>query len=248
MPEQYKLNPETISKYENAVPKNKDEERYFKKLCKVGQKITDNVNTKLGGVKTKDPEFWGLREVISERECDIVLKRKQRKWYTFDELYEKNKKEFEPLDFKNTLDQLCVHGLIEYDYGDHYDDNGPIKDAPKEKRFRLSYFVPGSAELFNSTKDRVDKAPAVASFFERRTFLPLEKITSMVRPGGDGIGRHVIPVEKAIESNNEAVKLEKISYWLKKYDGHLSAGICSCRYSRTKLGEGCADDPRDWCI
>lgn len=52
MPEQYKLNPETISKYENAVPKNKDEERYFKKLCKVGQKITDNVNTKLGGVKT----------------------------------------------------------------------------------------------------------------------------------------------------------------------------------------------------
>ena len=54
-------------------------------LC---QKITDNVNTKLGGVKTKDPEFWGLREVISERECDIVLKRKQRKWYTFDELYE----------------------------------------------------------------------------------------------------------------------------------------------------------------
>ena len=122
MPEQYKLNPETISKYENAVPKNKDEERYFKKLCKVGQKITDNVNTKLGGVKTKDPEFWGLREVISERECDIVLKRKQRKWYTFDELYEKNKKEFEPLDFKNTLDQLCVHGLIEYDYGDHYDD------------------------------------------------------------------------------------------------------------------------------
>ena len=248
MPEQYKLNPETISKYENAVPKNKDEERYFKKLCKVGQKITDNVNTKLGGVKTKDPEFWGLREVISERECDIVLKRKQRKWYTFDELYEKNKKEFEPLDFKNTLDQLCVHGLIEYDYGDHYDDNGPIKDAPKEKRFRLSYFVPGSAELFNSTKDRVDKAPAVASFFERRTFLPLEKITSMVRPGGDGIGRHVIPVEKAIESNNEAVKLEKISYWLKKYEGHLSAGICSCRYSRTKLGEGCADDPRDWCI
>lgn len=32
------------------------------------------------------------------------------------------------------------------------------------------------------------------------TFLPLEKITAMVPPGGAGIGMHVIPVEKAIET------------------------------------------------
>ena len=29
---------------------------------------------------------------------------------------------------------------------------------------------------------------------------------------------HVIPVEKAIETENEAVGLEKISYWLHKYE------------------------------
>ena len=44
---------------------------------------------------------------------------------------------------------------MEYDYGDHYDDNGPIKGAPKAIRYRTSYFVPGSAELFNSCVYRI---------------------------------------------------------------------------------------------
>ena len=149
---------------------------------------------------------------------------------------------------------MAVHGILEYDYGDHYDDNGPtVKEwteewKVQEKRYRISFFVPGSAELFNSSVDRIDKNPAVASFFERMTFLPLEDITANVMPGGMGIGMHVIPVEQAIKSNNEAVKLEKISYWLQKYEGHISAGICSCRQSRAMLGEGCADDCNDWCI
>lgn len=59
---------------------------------------------------------------------------------------------------------------------------------------------------------------------------------------------HVIPVEKAIETENESVSVEHISHWLDKYDGKYAAGPCSCRYSRGVLGEGCADDPEDWCI
>ena len=240
MPEIYK-NKETVSKYEG-------EKDFKKKYAKLGRKITDNVEHKILGVKSTDPEYWGLREILTEDEVDVLLGMKQRKWYTYEQLYEKNKKQFDPLKFKEVVDLMCVHGIVEYDYGDHYDDNGPIKNAPKEKRYRLSYFVPGSAELFNSSVDRVDKNPAVASFFERMTFLPLEHITSMIAPGGNGIGMHVIPVEKEVSMNNEAVKLEKISYWLQKYEGHLSAGICSCRYSRAKLGEGCTDDQDDWCI
>ena len=65
--------------------------------------------------------------------------------------------------------------------------------------------------------------------------LPLEKITPMVPPGGAGIGMHVIPVEKAIDMNNEAISLEKISYWLDKYDGKYAASPCSCRKSRKDL-------------
>lgn len=248
MPEQYKQKPETISKWQGYEPKTEEEKKLTKKFLKLAAKITDNVETKLHPT-TDCPEFWSMRELLSEDEVDILLSIKQRVWYTFEEFYAKNKK-MDPLVFKKALEDCIYHGIIEYDYGDHYNDDGPIPGAnPKhEKRYRLSYYVPGSAELFNSTKDRIDKNPPVAAGFERMTFLPLAKITSMVPEGGDGIGMHVIPVEKAISSNNEAVKLEKISYWLKKYSGHISAGICSCRYSRAKIGEGCIDDPDDWCI
>ncbi len=70
----------------------------------------------------------------------------------------------------------------------------------------------------------------------------------MVPPGGDGIGMHVIPVEKAIDAKSESVDLEHISYWLQKYEADISAGICSCRASRAVLGDGCTDDFDDWCI
>ncbi len=258
MPEIYKKDPKTINeKNPSIVSKycgNEEDFKAHKAYAKLGKKITDNVKAKIGGVKSTSPEYWGLREVLTEDEVTVGNKLKLRKWYKFEDIYKLVKNEFNPTRLQEILDLMSVHGIVEYDYGDHYDDNGPtVKEwteewKTKEKRYRISYFVPGSAELFNSSKDRIEKNPAVASFFERMTFLPLEDITAMVMPGGMGIGMHVIPVEKAINSTPEAVKLEKISYWLKKYEGHISAGICSCRQSRAMLGEGCADDPEDWCI
>ena len=241
MPEIFDQRPETISKHNG--------EKDFKpEYAKLARKVTDNVKTKLRGVRATDPEYWGLREILTEDEVTVANKMKLRAWYTYEELCTMNP-EFTPERVKEIIDLMAVHGFMEYDYGDHYDDNGPTKEKdPADIRYRISFFVPGSAELFNSSVDRVDKNPPVASFFERMTFLPLEDITPMVRPGGDGIGMHVIPVEKEVAMHNEALNLEKISYWLQKYEGHLSAGICSCRYSRAKLGEGCTDDVNDWCI
>lgn len=97
-------------------------------------------------------------------------------------------------------------------------------------------------------KEQLDEHPELAMFFERMTFLPLEKVTPMVPPGGAGIGMHVIPVEQAIDAKNTSLDIEHISYWLKKYEGHLSVGICSCRYGRSKLDEGCGDSCEEWCI
>lgn len=59
---------------------------------------------------------------------------------------------------------------------------------------------------------------------------------------------HVIPVEKAIEMEPGTIDLEHISYWLKKYEGHIGVGQCSCRVSRGILEEGCADDEMNWCV
>ena len=109
-------------------------------------------------------------------------------------------------------------------------------------------FVPGSAEFFNMRRSQIDQHPEVAAFFERMTFLPLEKITPMVPPGGAGIGMHVIPVEQAIGMESQSISIERISHWLDKYEGKYAASPCSCRMSRAKLGEGCGDDADDWCI
>lgn len=131
----------------------------------------------------------------------------------------------------------------------------PAGPAPQsERRYILPMFVPGSAELFNmeelpdGSNPRVTNHPDVAAFFERMTYIPLAGITQMVPPGGGGIGMHVIPVEKAISMENEAIDIEKLSYWLDKYEGKIGVGRCSCRASRKAIGDGCADDDFGWCI
>lgn len=237
MPEQ---NKKIISKYQGES--NPD-----KRYLKLGRKITDVVSHKIFGVTSEDPEYWGLKEVLTPEMCDVANKMKLRKDYTFEELKAMNP-ELSEEELQKLLDDMADIGIMEYGYGDNYDHTHELKDKPRIRQYRLPFFVPGSAELFNSTKDRIAKNPVVSSFFERMTFVPLAGITQMVPPGGDGIGMHVIPVEKAINTQNESVDLEHISYWLQKYDGHISAGLCSCRESRAALGEGCTDEADDWCI
>ena len=163
MPEKCKK-PEVTSKYQG-------EKEFHKNYAKLGKKITDVVPHKLFGVKNTDPEYWGLREVLSEDQVNFLLKLKQRKWYLLEDLIKKFKGQFDPAKVQQLLDELSYIGFIEYDYGDNYADEHPIEDAPKIKRYRLSYFVPGSAELMNSSLDRIAKNPAVANFFERMTFI-----------------------------------------------------------------------------
>ena len=47
---------------------------------------------KLFGVKTTDPEYWGLREVLTPEMCDVANKMKLRKFYSFEKLLKMNKK------------------------------------------------------------------------------------------------------------------------------------------------------------
>ena len=211
------------------------------KIAKLVAMITDRVPAKLKGVKGNDPEYWGLADLISDEMADVALKMGVRKPKTIGQLMKLTKLEREPL--QKLLDQMAWVGLIEYNW-----ENLDGKNPNHEKRYVLPQFVPGSAESFNMRRSQMDEHPQVAAFFERMTFLPLEKITPMVPPGGAGIGMHVIPVEKAIETENEAVGLEKISYWLHKYEGKYAKSMCSCRASRQYLNEGCGDDPESWCI
>ena len=207
-------------------------------LLKLGSMITNRIGLK---ATADDPEYWGLASVMTDEMVEVALKMGVRKPKTTEQLMKLTKMEREPLE--KLLTEMAWLGIVEYHW-----ENLDGKNPNHEKRWILPLFVPGSAEFLNMRKSQIDQNPEVAAFFERMTFLPLEKITPMVPPGGSGIGMHVIPVEKAIESENEAIGLEKISYWLEKYEGKYAKSMCSCRASRQKLGEGCGDDPENWCI
>lgn len=228
------------------IPEHKGEKEPREKILKLGKKITDCLPHKLHGLTTDDPEYWGLACVVTDEMADIALKMKVRKHYTFEQLLKMNKG-YTSTELQKILDEMSHIGILEYDYGDLYDKNGPI-EGKRERRYLLPLFVPGSAEFTNMIKEQLDEHPELAMFFERMSFLPLEKVTPMVPPGGAGIGMHVIPVEQAIDAKNTSLDIEHISYWLKKYEGHLSVGICSCRYGRSKLNEGCGDSCEEWCI
>lgn len=210
------------------------------KIIKLGQMITDRVPAKLHGVKAEDPEYWGLAGVVTDEMADVALKMGVRKPKTLQQLVKITGMEEQKLE--TLLGEMAYVGLVEYNW-----ENLDGKNPKGEKRYVLPRFVPGSAEFFNMRQSQIDGHPEVTAFFERMTFLPLEKITPMVPPGGAGIGMHVIPVEKAIETENQSIDLEHISYWLKKYN-KFAASPCSCRMSRAKMGEGCGDDYEDWCI
>lgn len=211
---------------------------YDEKIMKLGKKITDRIPQKLGLVKlTKDdPEYWGLKAVVSEEMADVALTMKVRHPYTFEEIQKLNP-DIEKEELERILHDMSVYGVLEYNW----------ENERREKQYVLPQFVPGSAEFFMMHPTLVEEKPIVADFFERMTFLPLEKVTAMVPPGGAGIGMHVIPVEKAIPAHQQSVSVEHISHWLNKYDQY-GIGICSCRRQQTIRNEGTGDIEGEYCI
>ena len=213
-------------------------EPFREPIAKLGKKITDRIPQKLGlkKITRNDPEYWGLAGVLTDEEAELAVKLGVRKPKTLAEIVKLSgleEKKCEAL-----LEEMSRKGLLEYNW-----------ENPKhEKQYVLPMYVPGCAEFFNMNANILDSNPEMGTFFEHMSRLPLEKITPFVPEGGAGIDMHVIPVEKAIEMENESVDLEHISHWLNKYEGKYAASPCSCRRSRLTHGEGCADDPEGWCI
>ncbi len=215
-------------------------------LFKLGKKITDRIPYKLGLTKIDEecPEYWGFANVLDDEMVEIALQMKIRTPYSLKDMVKLTGKEEEHLYEK--LQEMSVIGLLEYHYGEKYDQN--IPHTRENRLYYLSFYVPGSAEMMNMHPTLAETNPEVTRFFERMTFLPLEKVTPMVPPGGAGIGMHVIPVEKAIPAQSQSLSIEHISHWLEKYDGHIGVGVCSCRRAETTQGRGSGDIKADWCV
>ena len=207
-------------------------------LYKLGKKMTDRVDVKLGMTKLDEssPEYYGLHALLDDNMVEVALAMDVRRPITAPKLAEKLKKPVEYV--TEQCEAMAKIGCIEYNW----------ENPQGEKQYTLPIFVPGAAELMNMHYDQVEEHPELADFFERMAFLPLEKITPMVPPGGAGIGMHVIPVEKAIPAENQSVSIEHISHWLKKYEGQLGVGYCSCRNAMRIRGEGCGEMQDELCI
>ena len=213
-------------------------EPYRESIAKLGKKITDRIPQKLGlkKIEKTDPEYWGLAGVLTDEEAELALKLGVRKPKTLPQIVKLSGMEEKKCE--ELLKQMSVKGILEYNW----------ENEAHEKQYVLPMYVPGCAEFFNMNANILKSNPEMGIFFEHMSRLPLEKITPFVPEGGAGIGMHVIPVEKAIEMENQSIDLEHISYWLNKYEGKYAASPCSCRRSRLTHDEGCGDDPEGWCI
>lgn len=220
------------------VPDFIEKEEPREVILKLGHMVTNRIPYKLGLKKlTKyDPEYWGLSALLTDEMAEVALKMGLRTPRTLEDMMKLTGMEREPLE--KLLDEMSYSGVVEYNW----------ENPQRKKQWVLPMFVPGSAEFSNMNAKILEQHPEMGRFFERMSRLPLEAVSAMVPPGGAGIGMHVIPVEKAIEAENESISIEHISHWLDKYDGKYAASPCSCRRSRMTFDEGCADDPEGWCV
>lgn len=219
----------------NYVAADPEKEKMILQLIKM---ITDRIKDKISGnITNQDPEYWVLDEVLNKEQIAFMLSfKKTRVNYSFEQLRDMNGLSDEKC--KEILEYLCWAGCVETN---RENDAGTLQ-------YDVPIFVPGIAEFMMMQDDLVKKFPNIATFFNYLTQAPLEGLTQMVPLGGAGVGMHVIPVEKAIETNNESVSVEHISHWLNKYEGLLAVGVCSCRRQQTMRGEGDGSVEQECCI
>lgn len=221
----------------------KDDGPIRESIVKLAKMITDRPAQHLGLKKiTKDdPEYWGLAALISDEEAELASKLGVRKPKTFEEIHKLSGMSKEQC--RELIDHMSEQGILEYNW-ENLDGTNP----KNEKRYIVPMFVPGVGEFAAMHETNMNEHPELGRFFERMTFLPLERVTKIVPPGGAGVGMHVIPVEQAISMEDTSISVEHISHWLEKYEGKYAASPCSCRKSNCSYDEGCADDFNDWCI
>ena len=208
-----------------------------KLILKLGTMITDRYLVKYTRtMKTDDPEYWALDAVLTKEEAQFLLNfKKTRVPYSVEQLAQMNNMTVE--DTQKMIDHLCWVGMVEM-----------TRESPdKSKVYNVPIFVPGSAEFMMMNDELTAQHPELATFFNLMTQMPLENVTPMIPLGGAGVGMHVIPVEKAIEHENQSASVEHISHWLNKYDKY-SVGQCTCRKQQTMRGEGSGEINGEFCM
>lgn len=216
---------------------NKNDRKLLKKL---GRKVTDRIDVKLGLTKLDEssPEYFGLAQLVSDEMAELALAMDLRVGITAEKLAERVHKD--PARVKALLEEMAHIGIIEFDR----------ENPRRELQYVLPIFVPGSAELMVKLLTMncgMEGHTEITDMFERLSLIPIKGITQMIPPGGAGLGMHVIPVEAAIPTDRRSVDVEHLSHWLKKYD-KFSLERCSCRTTARVRNTGSGELEDECCI
>ena len=179
------------------------------------------------------PEYYCMADIVSDDEADIAIAAGLRKERTARYLAKKVGKTVEEI--QPALDNLVYYGVFRRTYSE---------EAGQDVYF-MQIFAPGILEMMVNNKELMAAHPEVGRAFEEYTRLRMQMLGPML-PDGYGLMR-VIPCESAIKDNPDADEFEKLSYYLNKYDT-FSVSPCSCRASRTSLGDGCGHLDEDMCV
>ena len=179
------------------------------------------------------PEYYCMADIVSDDEADIAIAAGLRKERTAEYLAKKVGKTVEEI--KPALDNLVYYGIFRRTYDEKLG----------EDVYFMQIFAPGILEMMVNNKELMAAHPEVGRAFEEYTRVRME-LLGPVLPQGYGLMR-VIPVESAIKDIPGVSDYERLSYYLNKYDT-FSVSPCSCRASRTSIGDGCGHLDEDMCV
>ena len=188
----------------------------------------------LNPLPTKDSwEYIFWNRMLTDEMVDFVNKMKLRHPYYIDDLA---KVQGMPVEACAKLaDEMAHIGIIEYTA----DENGT-------DMLVLPVFAPGSMEGVTMSEELTKKYPETAPGFINY-ILNLQKLITGFAPMGTAIMR-AIPVEESIKNESRRVKVEEVSYWLDRHEGHLAVAYCECRRLREMMDKGSADLLEEYCI
>ena len=199
------------------------------KLAKIIGGVT-GITTK---IDENAPEYYCMAGILTDEEADVAIAAGLRKERTAAYLARKVGKtvqEVQPL-----LDNLVYYGIFRRTHD----------ETLGEDTYYMQIFAPGILEMMVNQKELLETHPEVGRAFEEYTRNLAANMGAMI-PDGYGLMR-VIPVESALEGIPVVNEFERISHYLDKYD-RFSVSPCSCRASRTSIGDGCGHLDEDMCI
>ena len=187
----------------------------------------------LNKLDENSPEYYCLDCVVTDEMADVALAAGLRKYRTMEYLAKKCGKSLE--ETTRLAHQLADTGVF------------TIITHPEDKKERcyVEIFAPGTLERMVGNREQLAKHPEIGRAFDEYTAATGAHLAATL-PMGSSLMR-VIPIESAIEGNPQALDIEKISYYMDKYDV-FSVSDCSCRAARRIQGEGCGHLETDMCL